>query len=274
MKFSVSYVSEGDFTFPFVMRGSYVTAIKKAAQLGYKAVEIHVRDPQELDVEGIWRVCQGEGILISTLGTGLGYVIDGLSITDPDSQIRAKATRRLLEHIEVASYLKAGVIIGSIRGRVPKGEEFLKYEGYVLEAITACLEKAKECGVTLFLEAINRYETNLINTAAEGLKFISKFESELQKYLKLHLDTFHMNIEEANLLQSIRQAGKLLGHIHFADSNRLRPGLGHIDFKAILSTLREVDYSGYIAFEYLPYPEPERAAEEGLCYVRGLLEEI
>lgn len=271
MKLSVSIVWEASDSAPFLLRGPYVTNIKKAAALGYEAVEIHVRDPRELDVDQILKACREEGIAVSTLGTGLGYVIDKLSLTHPEPKIREQAVNRLLQHIEVASYLGAGVIIGSLRGSITDRQEAKKYERYAEEGLAFCLERAKKLGVTLFLEAINRYETNFINTAAEALGFLSRFAPDLSPYFKLHLDTFHMNIEEADPVQSIKMVGENLGHIHFADSNRLYPGGGHIDFKKIIAALKDIGYQGYIALECLPCPSPEEAAIRGLRYVRSLL---
>ncbi len=268
MKLSLSIAHKAPESAPFVLRGPYVESLRKAAALGYDAVEIHIRDPWELEIEQILKVCREEGLTVSTLGTGLGYVVDKLSLTHPEAKVRQEAVKRLLDHIQVASYFGAGVIIGSMRGVIGEAGQFKQYEGYAAEGLALCLEKAKECGVTLFLEAINRYETNFLNTAEEGLDFLARFNSP---YLKLHLDTFHMNIEEADFSESIKKAGEALGHVHFADSNRLYPGRGHIDFKEIIIALRDIAYNGYIALECLPYPSPEEAAAGALKYIKRLL---
>ncbi|WP_258359224.1 sugar phosphate isomerase/epimerase family protein [Moorella sulfitireducens (nom. illeg.)] len=270
MKLSISIAQNVPASAPFILRGPYLDNIKKAAELGYDAVEIHVRDPRELEVEQILKVCQKERITVSTLGTGLGYVEDKLSLTHPNAQIREKAAKRILDHIEVASYLGAGVIVGSMRGVIPDTGRFKEYENYAGEGLAVCLQKAQKCGVVLFLEAINRYETNFLNTAADTLNFITRFNSP---YLKIHLDTFHMNIEEVDLAGAIKSTGRALGHIHFADSNRFYPGQGHLDFKKIIATLKNIGYKGYIALECLPYPAPEEAAAGAIKYLKSLLEE-
>lgn len=267
MKLSVSLAQNVSQSAPFILRGPYLDNIKKASELGYDAVEIHVRDPRELEVEQILKACQDEGVTVSTLGTGLGYVEDKLSLTHPDAIIRQEAVKRILAHIEVASYLGAGVIIGSMRGVIPDIGQFEQYENYAAEGLAVCLEKAHKYGVVLFLEALNRYETNFLNTAADTLKFITRFNSPC---LKVHLDTFHMNIEEIDLAETIKTTGPALGHIHFADSNRCFPGQGHLDFKKIITTLKNMGYKGYIALECLPYPAPEEAAAGAIRYLKNI----
>lgn len=115
MRFSITMAKEAGPGAPIVLRGSYIENIKRAAQMGYDAVEIHVNDPDTLDVEGILKACEENEIDVSTLGTGMGYVIDHLSFTDDDKLVREKAVERIKNHIDVAEKFKAKVIIGSMR---------------------------------------------------------------------------------------------------------------------------------------------------------------
>lgn len=265
MKISLAIAKEAGKNAPIVLRGCYAENIIKAAKIGYDFVEIHVNDPKTLDIHKIQRVCEENNIAVSTIGTGMGYTVDGLSFTDPDSSVRQKAVERIFEHIQVAKELNAKVIVGSMRGKVPNTSEYDKYEGYALDCFKAVMENAEKQSVIITLEAINRYETNFINNVYEGIRFIEKVGSE---YLKLHIDTFHMNIEEKDLIESIKMAKATLGHVHFADSNRWYPGAGHLDFEAIISVLKEINYSGAIAFECLPLPTQEEAAVKGLEHVK------
>lgn len=268
MKLSLTIAKDVSENFPVLLRGDYVENIKKASQLGYDCVEIHVRDPRELNLDEILSTCEENHVTISTLGTGLGYVVDRLSFTNPDKEVREKAVARILDHIEVARKLGAKVIIGSMRGSIPDKSEYKKYEAFALECFEKCLSEAENKGVTLLIEAINRYETNFINTVEEALEFIEKTGS---RYLKVHVDTFHMNIEEGDMAESIKTAGSLLGHVHFADSNRRYPGMGHIDFKKIIKALKDAGYNGAIAFECLPYPTEEEAAKGAIENINPLL---
>jgi len=84
------------------------------------------------------------------------------------------------------------------------------------------------------------------------------------------LDTFHMNIEEPSIQDSIRSCGDRIFHVHVADSNRWHPGAGHLDFSSILATLQEVGYDGFISGEFMPVPDPETAAERSIAFLREL----
>lgn len=88
------------------------------------------------------------------------------------------------------------------------------------------------------------------------------------------MDTFHMNIEEADITASIRQCAPEIQYVHIADSNRRYPGAGHTDFLSILRTLREIGYEGALSAEILPYPDLEGAQEAWISAVKQLLSEI
>ena len=130
----------------------------------------------------------------------------------------------------------------------------------------ATINKSKtyEKNVILLLEPINRYETNLINTLDEGMEVINEIGSE---NLKLIPDTFHMNIEEKSFEESLIKAKSYVKYIHFADSNRLAPGRGHINFKSIIFTLEENDYMGAIGVEILPLPDDYNAARNSIEFL-------
>jgi sugar phosphate isomerase/epimerase len=89
--------------------------------------------------------------------------------------------------------------------------------------------------------------------------------------VKLLADLYHMNIEEVNLAEAIRKVGPLVGHVHFADSNRKAAGMGHTDFASIVVALREVGYSGYLSAEVLPLPDSDTAAKQTIESFRKLM---
>nr|WP_245639242.1 sugar phosphate isomerase/epimerase family protein [Rubellimicrobium mesophilum] len=113
-------------------------------------------------------------------------------------------------------------------------------------AIARTAEVAKSAGVDLVLEVVNRFETNLLNTTAQGLEFIAATGSD---HVRLHLDTFHMNIEEANPAAAIRLAGDKLGYFHIGESNRGYLGDGVIDFAGIFDALLDIGYERDVTFE-------------------------
>ncbi len=120
----------------------------------------------------------------------------------------------------------------------------------------------------LTIEAVNRFECPYLWTADETLEFVNRFGSDR---VTVHLDTFHMNIEDASVHDSLVEAGALVGYVHLADSNRWAPGQGHTDFPAILDALRAVGYDDWVAVEILPFPSADEAASQAITYLRTLL---
>lgn len=268
MKLSLTVAATEDQNYPALLKGDLAGNIRRAARWGFEAVELHLADPSLYDWPEMAAIAGDCGVEITSFGTGLACRQDRLSFTDPGAQRREAAVARVALFLDAARVFKAPVIIGSIRGSVPRPEEAEKYGGYLVDSLQRCLELAEKAGVDLVIEAINRYETNLLNSAAEAMALLAKIGSPR---LKLHLDTFHMNIEEADLGAAIRDAAGCLGHIHLADSNRRYPGSGHLDFAAIVKALKAIGYRGAAALEYLPWPAAEEAALRGKAHLEPLL---
>ena len=232
-------------------------SIKKIVNLGFDGVELAVRDPKNLEVEKIINLLKQCKLEVPAIGTGQAYGEEGLSFSDPDEMVRKMAVERINDQIIFASYFKAQVIIGLIRGKIEESVDREKAEEWTIDCLRKCAERAKEYNIQLTLEPVNRYESNFINTINQGIKFITRVGVS---NLGLLADTFHMNIEEVSIEDSLIQAKDYLIHIHFADSNRWAPGCGHIDFKKVIETLKKIDYQGYISAEILPLPNPDSAA--------------
>jgi len=163
------------------------------------------------------------------------------------------------------------VILGLIRGTVGEGVDREEAMGWLVEALRDCCLEAEKQGVKLVIEPINRYETNLINTVEEALGLIEAVEEAqagIENVCGLLLDTFHMNIEEPSIRDSIVRAGDRVAHVHVADSNRWPPGYGHIDFGEIYRTLDEIGYEGYISAECLPKPSSAEAVSAAAEHMR------
>ena len=252
---------------PVLLQGPLEYQFKAAAELGYDALEMHLRKPEDASVEEILALTDKYGVRVSGVATGLAKRADNLCLIDPDPAGRQKAVDRLLSFVDWASALNAYIIIGSMRGNLPKDETRPEAEKWIRESLTEALESAKEKKVNINLEVINRYENNYLNTAAETKAFVESFHSPC---LKVHLDLFHMNIEEADMCGAIRTAGSDLGLIHFADNNRHACGEGCIDFVPILNTLREIGYDGYISVEHLCIPDGYTAAANTIEFLRRI----
>ncbi len=244
--------------------------IKLAKDLGYWGIEPEVRDPADIDPDYIKQVFDDNGLNMSAIATGPGKVVDGLSLTDQTPKVRWAALERLKAQIELGRQWNVPVIIGSMRGTVPPGLErdaFLKWLNDGL--VQLCGELAP--GQKIYLEAINRYETAIANTAAETVEVAETTGSGAVQVL---LDSFHMNIEEKSMTQCLRDTGSRLGHVHFSDSNRCAVGTGHIDYAELSEALDDMGYGGCVTIEVLPKPDIETSMRISMEHINKLGLEI
>jgi sugar phosphate isomerase/epimerase len=192
---------------------------------------------------------------VSAIGTGQAYGEEGLSFTHPESSVREKAIQRIKAQVRFAAGLNAVVIVGLMRGKIEEGVTEDQADEWMSSALIECTKE--NSAVKIAIEPINRYETDLLNTVEATLGFVNKLALD---NIGLLLDTFHMNIEEPSMFQSIEAAKDRLFHFHVADSNRWHPGAGHIDFKQIVTQLDRIGYEGYLSAEIMPFPDPDTAA--------------
>ena len=249
------------------LKGRLEDCIRKAYTMGYEGVELSFPNPWKVDIRHLKRILADYDLEVPALSTGLSYLHYKWSLTSTDSSLRSKAIEALEKYIELAEPLNALVVIGLIRGEckdIPADKAFNTLE----QSLRECCRAAESRGVTLVLEPLNRYETRLINRVEEALKMVHRVSSD---NLRLLVDTFHMNIEEPIIEESLRLAGKLIAHVHVADSNRLAPGMGHLDFKSILSVLKDIGYKNYLSAEILPIPDPDTATRATIEYLRKIM---
>lgn len=248
-------------------KGDFETNVKRIASYGYDGVEPAIRDPNLVDDDQIIRIVQQYKLEIPAIGTGQAWGEEGLSFTDLNPTIRQKAIERVISHIPLAKKANAAIIIGLIRGVPSKDVSEWQAQDWMVAALKNCTAKAMEEGVRIVLEPLNRYETPLVNNVAQGLELIEQVGAE---NIGLLPDTFHMNIEEPSIEESIRTCGEWIFHFHVADSNRWYPGAGHLDFKSILQALYTTGYEGYVSGEFMPDPEANLSAQRAIEYLRGL----
>jgi sugar phosphate isomerase/epimerase len=239
--------------------------VAKVKKLGYDGVEMAVRNPDQLDMEMLISLLEEHQMLVPAIGTGQVFLEEGLSFVNPDPDIRKKAIDRIKSHVRLAKILDALVIIGLVRGKKSHETGDEEANDWLSEALRECAGEDKS--VRLVIEPINRYETDQINTVASGVELMKKVNME---NVGLLLDTFHMNIEEPSMAQSIVDAGEYLFHFHVADSNRWYPGAGHINFAELIKTLETVEYQGFVSAEMMPFPDPDTAAIKTIEYMRKL----
>ncbi len=250
-------------------KGHLAENIFKIKMLGYDGVELAVRDPDLLNLSELKNILKENSLPVPAIGTGQAYGEEKLAFTDPYEPIRRLAIKRVKSHVKLANHFGAVVIIGLIRGKIGSEVDEGQAEQWLIEALTECASENKT--VKIVLEPINRYETDLINTVDSGMKFLDRLK---QENVGLLLDTFHMNIEEPSIIDSINMAKDRLFHFHVADSNRWYPGAGHIDFRSIIDALVKINYNGFVSAEIMPMPDADSAAEKTSENMKHLLNEI
>jgi sugar phosphate isomerase/epimerase len=186
--------------------------------------------------------------------------------------------------IDLAGSLGAPAIIGSMQGRSGDAVDREAALGLLTDALEDLGGHAGQYNVPLLYEPLNRYETDLANTVADGVALLETLST---RNVRLLADLFHMNIEEQDLAGAVRAGGRHVGHVHFVDSNRRAAGLGHTDFRPIAAALKEIGYGhtdfrpiaaalkeigyqGYAAAEALPYPDPDGAARQTITAFRSV----
>lgn len=248
-----------------LLSGSFEVKVHKAAQLGYDGIEIMVRDPATLDWQAIKNILQSTTLEVPQVVTGELFGTDGLALVTPDTELYQRALARTRSVIDFAAWLGAMVNIGRLRGRLDSFNGGSSVWDIGVERLEQIANYASLQGVKITLEPINRYETDFILTAAEGLRFIADLRCD---NVGLMLDLFHMNIEEVSIEAALRLAGNSLWHVHMADSNRNFPGSGHIQYRPIFTTLKEMGYQGYISAELRPLPDPDTAAQKTIDFLQ------
>jgi sugar phosphate isomerase/epimerase len=249
------------------IKGNFEANLVKITRWGYDGVELAIRDPDLVDAEALESIVSAHQLKIPAIGTGQAWGEEGLSLTSDNPAVRASAVERIIRHIPLARRFDAIIILGLIRGITPRGQPHAQSVKSLIEGLQECAAMAALKGVRLALEPINRYETDLIHTVAEGLELLGQVGAN---NIGLLLDTFHMNIEEKDIDDSIRQCGEHIFHFHVADSNRWHPGAGHLDFRSILQTLYGASYQGFVSGEFLPKPDADKAAQQNITYLRHL----
>jgi sugar phosphate isomerase/epimerase len=246
---------------PFVFWDDLAAGCRHAAELGFDAVEIFPTDAGALDIPKVAKLLDSHGLKCAALGTGAGWVKRKWRLTDPDGTVRRWAIEFISQIVDAAAAFGAPAIIGSMQGRWGEGVPREQALGWLGEALDALGERAARHSVPLLYEPLNRYETNLFNRQGEAAAFLRSLRS---RNVKLLCDLFHMNIEETSIADTLREVGPLVGHVHFVDSNRLAVGWGHTDMPLIMTSLREIKYSGYLSAEVFPLPDSISAARQAM----------
>jgi D-psicose/D-tagatose/L-ribulose 3-epimerase len=214
---------------------------------GFDTVEIPVEDPSHIDPEKLKAAAEKAGIAIGSVCACMG----------PGRDLRGNATEQrtgvkyIKALIDQAATMGCPRVVGPIYSVVGKADavepkQQKKEFALVVKNLKGIAKYAAKKGIEIDVEPLNRFETDFLNTCDQGLKLIKAVK---EPNVKLHLDTFHMNIEEKNQAAAIKKAGKHLGHFHACGSDRGTPGNDHIDWEPIVKALKSIGYKGDVVIE-------------------------
>jgi D-psicose/D-tagatose/L-ribulose 3-epimerase len=231
------------FTGEFDARG-IASSVQRARAAGFDLIEFPLMEPDSFDSATARRAAEAEGLHI-TASLGLPAEAD---ISSDDPSIVA-AGQRLLDTAldrtaEMGGSHMCGVLYGSMRKHMAPASATGRASS--VEAIRSLASRASSLGIRLSLEVVNRYESNLINTGRQALEFLKEVD---RPDVSVHLDTYHMNIEESDLFQPVLDVGDRLGYLHIGESHRGYLGTGSVDFGSAFRALDRIHYDGPIAFE-------------------------
>jgi len=239
--------------------GELKKAFSVAKELKFDGIEISLADPEEISLSELKDLVDNYQIGISAVATGGVAVRDGLIFSSPEKSIRKAAIQRIKNHIDFASHFNAIVVIGLIKGWINSNSTYLQSEGYIIECIKECNEYAIEKGVFLALEPINRFQEDFFHSILDCKAYLDKIQLS---NVKMMIDSFHMNMEDSDMWGNMRQARDYIIHVHYSDSNRLAPGMGHFDFMKMTQVLKDIGYHGYLSAEIPPIPDSYTAAKQ------------
>jgi D-psicose/D-tagatose/L-ribulose 3-epimerase len=243
-------------------------AAVSAKKAGYDYIEMLMIEPEKIDVVMTKEVLAEHG-LSATASLGLSPETDVTSTNPSIVKKGDELLRKVVDKLHaIGSTELCGVIYCSL-GKYP-GPASAENRANSISAVTRLADYAADKGININLEVVNRYETNIMNTGQEGLKFL---EAVNRPNAYLHLDTYHMNIEEDGMSQAVLDAGDALGYVHIGESHRGYLGSGNVDFDTFFSALKKINYSGPITFESFSSVVVDPALSNALCIWRNLWED-
>jgi D-psicose/D-tagatose/L-ribulose 3-epimerase len=238
------------------LKDELIPVLKQLKKMGYDGVELPIF---ELDVDKFARW----GTILDDLGLGRTAVTvrggDDNPIS-PSAAVRAKGVENNKRTLDCCHAVGATVLvgpyhsaIGQFSGEVPTDSEF----NWGVDSMRATAEHAQQAGVMLGVEYLNRFETYLLTSVAQTIKFVKAVK---HPYCRMMYDTFHANIEEKDIPEAIRAASKHMVHVHISENDRSTPGQGHVPWAETFDTLKEVGYDGWLMIEAFGLALPALAA--------------
>lgn len=259
--------------------------VPKIKSMGFEIIEVAAEDLSLIDAALLRKTVEEHGLSITICGA-FGPSRD---VSSDDPAIRRNGANYIVECIRLAQAVGSTLVAGPVYAAVGKtrlvsADQKARERAWCVDNLREVGKVASDAGVTIGIEPLNRFETDMINLVEQAIALIHEIG---QPAYKVHIDTFHANIEEKSIPEAIRMAGSLLGHFHACENDRGIPGTGHIDWIGVRDALRDVAYDGPVVIEsFTPgvveiakaaaiwrplAPSQDELAREGARFLRELL---
>jgi sugar phosphate isomerase/epimerase len=253
-------------------RRSFERILQTIAESGYDGVEFLPFHIKSVDIKYLKDQISSYKLEIVCVASGFLNTYYGLSISHPSDRIRRLAVENLKECIKFASDLGSKFVsIGLIKGKLLIGQSYDNAIKNFSESLTECSNFAKDNSISLVVEPENRYESNILCTVEECVKVLDNLNLS---NVGLLIDSYHMNIEEANIHEAVKISSKRLLHVHLADNNRLAPGKGFFDFLSFLKYLKEIKYNSFLGIEINPLPSLDIVIKDCAQQIKKIINKL
>ncbi|MFB9278505.1 TIM barrel protein [Cohnella cellulosilytica] len=245
-------------------RESLARSLDRLKKYGYDGIEL-AGEPRTTDVEEVRRLLRERDMTCTSI---CGIYSSERDLSSSDRAVRSHAVQYVKDCVDLASETGAPlvIVVPSAVGRARPDSEKEEAWNHAVGSLREAGEYAASQGIELAIEALNRYETDLVNKLETAVRMIEEVGSG---HVKLMADLFHMSIEERNVEQSFKRIAPYLVHVHIADNTREAAGMGRTDFGEVVRALRDIAYKGAITMEFLPpsanpYSAAERSGSDEL----------
>lgn len=259
---------------------------RKFRELGFDGIEVALEKKGDVDYRQALKIFKENNLVCSSI---CGLFGEDRDIRGPKKEYIEGGLAYIKDCLEACAELECNLFVGPVysavgrSGMVAEDEKKIQWDTVVENLGKAC-KWAEKYGVFIAIEPLNRFETDFINVCKDAIRMVKDVGS---KYLKIHLDTFHMSVEEKNSSMAILDAGDLLYMLHASENDRGAPGTGQVHWKSIADALRRINYDNWVVIEsFTPenkviakaasiWRQTEKSdfilAQKGLKFLRGLL---
>jgi D-psicose/D-tagatose/L-ribulose 3-epimerase len=240
-------------------------AVAQTRATGFDLLEFSLHDSLNMDVVAARAALQRAGLTVAC-SRGLAFDAD---VSSADPHVVARGEKLLHESLSVTADLGGTILTGAPYSALGKYGGPLTATGRrnVVSVLSGLVQEARGREMTLGLEICNRYETNVVNTAHDALRLADDIGAD---NVLIHLDTYHMNIEEDDFVRPVLEVGDRLGYVHVGENHRGYLGSGHLDFTSFFHALRAIGYTGPVTFESFSSAVVMRGLSNDLAIWRNL----